>query len=71
MLSVMSQSLRQRERSRSALIVGLLGGSLLLVALLTFQTHYAVTAHRRMAEEVLRDYASLAADEFIRRGSVR
>lgn len=66
----MSQSLRQRERSRSALIVGLLGGSLLLVALLTFQTHYAVTAHRRMAEEVLRDYASLVADEFIRRGSV-
>jgi signal transduction histidine kinase len=43
---------------------------LLLVALLTFQTHYAVTAHRRMAEEVLRDYASLVADEFIRRGSV-
>lgn len=66
----MSRSLRQQERSRSALIAGLLIGSLLLVVLLSFQTHYAVRAHRELAEEVLTDYAALVADEFIRRSSV-
>ena len=51
----------------SAFIVGLLLVCLVLVAALTWQAQDAARSHRRVAEEVLRDYARLAADEFIRR----
>jgi signal transduction histidine kinase len=52
------------------LSIGLLFVTCLLVAaLLAAEAHRAVTYHRRTAEAVLRDYASLAADEMIRRSA--
>lgn len=52
---------------RFYLIALLLIGSLLLVGFLALQAHYAVSSHRQTAESVLRDYADLAASEFVRR----
>lgn len=60
-----------RDGARAALIVGLLIGSLGTTALLAWQADYAVDAHRRAAESVLRDYATLAANEFVRRASAK
>ena len=55
--------------SRTPWIAALLLTSLGLVALLTVQAQYGVYGHRVLAEEVLRDYAALAADELLRRVS--
>ncbi|MEE8526782.1 MAG: HAMP domain-containing sensor histidine kinase [Thermoanaerobaculia bacterium] len=44
-----------------------MAASLLLVAALAWQAFDAARSHRTVAEGVLRDYARLAADEFIRR----
>ncbi len=54
-------------RDGSAWIVGLLLASLILVAVLAWQALDAALSHRKVAEAVLRDYARLAADEFVRR----
>ncbi len=53
----------------SAVIVGLLLACLILVGVLTWQAWDAGHSHRQVAETVLRDYARLAADEFVRRSS--
>jgi signal transduction histidine kinase len=48
-------------------IAGLLAGALVLSALLAWEAEDAARSHRRAAEGVLRDYAGLAAHEFLRR----
>lgn len=53
--------------SRTFWIALLLVGSLVLTGLLAARAHGAVSRHRALAEEVLRDYAALAADELLRR----
>ena len=55
---------------RSRLIVGLLSAAILLVGVLALQAAYAYRVHREVAESVLRDYAQVIADEFVRRTSV-
>ncbi len=52
---------------RFYLIALLLIGSLVLVGFLAWQAHLAVRSHRESAESVLRDYATLASGEFVRR----
>jgi signal transduction histidine kinase len=59
------------DGSRTARIVVLLLVSLGATFLLAWQAQVAVTSHRAAAESVVRDYASLAADEFIRRVSAK
>lgn len=61
--------MKSLPRDGSAWIIGLLGASLLLVAALAWQALDATLSHRTAAEAVLRDYARLAVDEFIRRAS--
>jgi signal transduction histidine kinase len=51
----------------SHVIVGLLVVSVLLVGVLTWQAQRTARSHRVMAERVLRDFAALAAAEFVRR----
>ncbi len=58
------------SRWRSALIVALLSAAILMVGVLAMQAGYAYRVHREAAESVLRDYAQVVADEFIRRTSV-
>ncbi|MEO6325227.1 MAG: histidine kinase dimerization/phospho-acceptor domain-containing protein, partial [Thermoanaerobaculia bacterium] len=53
--------------SRSGLIVVLLLLSLALAAVLAVRAQMADVNHRAVAENVLRDYARLAADELVRR----
>lgn len=57
------------EASRTLLVVGLLIVSLGTASLLAWQAHRAVQSHRETAENVLEDYASLAAEELVRRAS--
>src|SRR3990172_12924251 len=59
------------DGSRTALIVALLIVSLGATFLLAWQAQYAVSRHRAAAESVVRDYAALAADEFIRRSAAK
>ena len=59
------------DGSRTARIVVLLLVSLGATFLLAWQAQLAVTSHRVAAESVVRDYAALAADEFIRRVSAK
>lgn len=54
---------------RSTLVVALLILSLALVAVLAWQAHDTALSHRAAAESVLRDYAALAAREFVRRAT--
>ena len=61
--------MRSYLSSRTPWIAVLLLASLGLVAVLAFQAQYGVYGHRVLAEEVLRDYAALAADELLRRVS--
>jgi signal transduction histidine kinase len=56
---------------RTAFILGLLLVSLGTTGLLAWQAHYAVTSHRTATESVLRDYAGLAAEEFVRRTAAK
>src|SRR5258705_12771777 len=70
MLSRMRTSGRSRgDASRSPLIVVLLLSSLVVVAVLAEQAYDAERSHRAMAENVLRGYAALSADEFTRRAT--
>ncbi len=59
------------DGSRTPLIVALLLVSLAATFLLAWQAQYAITAHRAAAASVVRDYAALAADEFIRRAAAK
>lgn len=56
-----------KPREGSAWIIALLLASLILVAALAWQAVDAALSHRKVAAAVLRDYARLAADEFVRR----
>lgn len=49
---------------RSAIAVAVLGATLVLVAALAFQAVDAARLHRAGTEEVLRDYATFAAEQF-------
>jgi hypothetical protein len=51
----------------SAVIAGVLLLTLAVAAALAYQAQEAVRSHRATAENVLRDYAALASDEFARR----
>jgi signal transduction histidine kinase len=62
-------TLTHKPSDGSALIVGLLLLSLALASVLAWQAVDAAASHRAAAEAVLRDYAQLAADEFVRRGA--
>ena len=53
--------------SRSRLIIGLIVLSLILVLGLAWQAHQATTTHLKTATNVLREYATLVADEYARR----
>ncbi len=53
--------------SRSRLIIGLIVLSLLLVLGLAWQAQKAMTTHLKTATNVLRDYGTLVADEYVRR----
>ena len=53
--------------SRSRLIIGLIVLSLMLVLGLAWQAHQATTTHLKTATNVLREYATLVADEYVRR----
>jgi signal transduction histidine kinase len=55
---------------RPALVVALLGASLLTTILLALQVQAAVRSHRNATQSVLQDDAMLAADEFVRRAAV-
>lgn len=58
---------RRGIRDGSGIIGGLLLASLVLVGGLAWQAQDAARSHRAAAEAVLRDYAALAAEEFVRR----
>ena len=53
--------------SRPRLIIGLIVLSLMLVLGLAWQAHQATTTHLKTATNVLREYATLVADEYVRR----
>lgn len=57
------------RRASSATLVGSLIASLVLVTVLAWQAVEANRSHQAVAERLLRDYAQLAADEMVRRGS--
>ena len=65
----MIASLRIRERLRTMVITGLMLVSLLMMGLLSHQTYIAVTSQKQLVDDVLKDYSSLAAEEFIRRST--
>ena len=52
---------------RSRYLLALMVASLILTILLGWQAQDAARSHHATAEQVLRDYAALAADEFVRR----
>src|SRR5262249_6084393 len=66
-LTPMKGSRRERSRSRSGLIAGLLFAILVLAAILAWQAQASMRYQRAAAEKTLRDYAMLSADEFARR----
>ena len=51
------------------MITGLMLVSLLMMGLLSHQTYIAVTSQSQLVDDVLKDYSSLAAEEFIRRST--
>src|ERR1051326_616424 len=53
-------------RSRTTLVVGLLAASFITTAFITSRALVETVYHRATAERVIRDFASLAADEFVR-----
>ncbi len=63
--------MRRIERWRARLTVALLVVSLVTTALLALQAQATFLYHRATAERVLRDFARLAASEFIRRATAR
>ena len=65
----MSHALRIKEQFRTIVIAGLMLVSILMMGVLGHQTFIAVTSQQQLVESVLKDYSSLAADEFIRRSN--
>ena len=65
----MSNALRIKEQFRTIVIAGLMLVSILMMGVLGHQTFIAVTSQQQLVEGVLKDYSSLAADEFIRRSN--
>ncbi|MEE8585515.1 MAG: HAMP domain-containing sensor histidine kinase [Acidobacteriota bacterium] len=63
----MKKPRRRLRESRPAFLFGLLLLSLVLTAILAYQAVDAARSYRATAESVLRDYAALAAREFVRR----
>ncbi|MEM7282554.1 MAG: hypothetical protein AAF438_13100, partial [Pseudomonadota bacterium] len=64
----MNQANRPRHATpRYRWLIGLVVLALVLIIVLAWQAHSAATSHLRAAENVIKDYAGLAADEFIRR----
>jgi signal transduction histidine kinase len=59
--------LGNKTRFSKALAVGLSSLTVLVVGALAFQAIDAATAHRNAAENVLKDYATLAAEQFSQR----
>ena len=53
----------------TALIVVLLALCLAAVISIAWQAHATARSHHRMAVEILRDYAVLAADEMVQRSA--
>ena len=53
-------------RSRTAVIIALLAASFLTTAFIAGRALVGATYHRTTAERTLRDYAALAADQFVR-----
>jgi hypothetical protein len=53
--------------ARSVVIAAVLLVTLAVAATLAYQAQQAVRSHRATAENVLRDYAALASEEFARR----
>jgi signal transduction histidine kinase len=64
-------ALRPRREWRPVLIVVLLLLSVASAVVLALQVHFAVAGHREATVGMLRDDASLAAEEFIRRACVQ
>lgn len=62
-------SIRLQERIRTGIITGLLVLGLLFVGLLSHQTYMAFSSQQTLVQDILRDYATLAADEFTRRAN--
>ena len=56
-------SLRLQERIRTGIITGLLVLGLLFVGLLSHQTYVAFSSQQTLVQDILRDYATLAADD--------
>ena len=63
--------MRSNDRWRASLTVALLIVSLATTALLAAQAQMTFLYHRTTAEKVLRDFARLAATEFVRRATAR
>src|SRR5262245_5234426 len=63
-------SRRDREEIRAAGVVFLLLASLALTGVLVWQAADAARSHRAATDAVLRDFAGLAGEEFVRRASV-
>src|SRR5271169_1484652 len=57
------------QHSRTTLIILLLILSLGSAGVLAWEAYYEAVSHRTAAESVLKDYASLIADEVVRRTS--
>ena len=66
----MPRLLRTRDRIRTRLVSALLTASLILVGVLSVETFDSIESHRELANDVLRNYTELAADEFERRSSI-
>jgi signal transduction histidine kinase len=60
-----------RERWRASITGALLAVSVLSTAILAMQAHYAFNYHRFAAEQVVRDFARLAASELVRRATAQ
>lgn len=58
---------RDVNKPKIMVVMGLLLGSLLLTVILAWQAQISATSHLRTAENVLREYALLVSDEFVRR----
>lgn len=62
-----AHSKADNNKPRIMAVMGLLSASLVVTVVLAWQANLAATSHLRTAENALREYASLVADEFVRR----
>jgi signal transduction histidine kinase len=59
--------LMSRDGARMSVVIGLLVATLLVTAWMALRAQYAAKAHRAAAENVVRDWTRVAADELARR----